>query len=73
MTRPTPLNKHPAYQNAKYAISYLNNRTFSYAYAAISKTEYRTKGWIIKDIFNGYYTVEEVNNEDGLWIVPRLF
>ena len=73
MARPTPLAIHPVYQNAKYTISHLNSRTFSYAYAGISKPEYRTGGWIIKYIFKGYYTIEEVNNEDGLWIIPRLF
>jgi hypothetical protein len=68
--RPTPLSIHPAYQNAKYAISHLKGRTFSSAYAGRSY-EYKTNGWQIVDAFTGYYLPEQLNNEDGLWVIPR--
>jgi hypothetical protein len=68
--RPTPLSIHPAYQNAKYAISHLKGITFSSAYAG-KPYEYKTSGWRIVDTFIGYYLPEQMNNEDGYRVVPR--
>ena len=69
--RPTPLAIHPAYQNKRYALSFLNGRTFSSAYAGSTAYEYRSNGWQIVNLFTGYYTPDQMNNEDGLWVIPR--
>jgi hypothetical protein len=69
--RPTPLAIHPAYQNKRHAIAFLKNRTFVSAYAGSMAYEYRTRGWPILNSFTGYYTPEQMNNEDGFWVIPR--